>query len=79
MREAIRSAPELEAEELDAAQRELLRAQRSALLGLRQDGIISDEVLEAPSAEVDNRLITGDFDLNASDGGQAAKGPDGES
>ena len=68
VRDAIRSAPELEAEELDTTLRELLRAQRSALLGLRQDGIISDEVLETLTAEVDARLISGEFDLEAHDG-----------
>jgi hypothetical protein len=58
----------LEAEEVDTALRELLRAQRSALLGLRQDGVISDEVLETLTAEVDARLISGEFDLEAHDG-----------
>jgi CPA1 family monovalent cation:H+ antiporter len=68
VRDAIRSAPELEAEELDTTLRELLRAQRSALLGLRQDGIISDEVLENLTAEVDARLISSEFDLEAHEG-----------
>jgi CPA1 family monovalent cation:H+ antiporter len=70
VRDAIRSVPGLEAEELDTTLRELLRAQRGALLGLRQDGTISDEVLETLTAEVDARLISGDFDLVAHDGDQ---------
>ncbi|MFZ6027497.1 MAG: Na+/H+ antiporter [Chloroflexota bacterium] len=56
VREVLRSIPELEAEEIDTTQREVLRAQRSALLGLRRDGVISDDVFEALSAEVDARL-----------------------
>jgi CPA1 family monovalent cation:H+ antiporter len=68
VRDAIRSVPELEAEELDTTLRELLRAQRSALLGMRQDGIISDEVLENLTAELDARLISGEFDLEAHEG-----------
>jgi CPA1 family monovalent cation:H+ antiporter len=62
-REAMRSVPEFEAEELDATLREILRAERSALLGLRQDGIISDEAFEALTAEVDAQLASGEFDL----------------
>ena len=57
VREVLQSVPELEAEEIDTARRELLRAERSALLGLRQDGIISEEVYEELSAEVDANLI----------------------
>jgi len=67
VRDAIRSVPEFETEELDTTLRELLRAQRSALLGLRQDGIISDEVLETLTAELDGRLSSGEFDLVAHD------------
>ena len=42
-----------EAEELDTGWRELLRARRGALLGLRRDGIISEEVFEKLTSEVD--------------------------
>ena len=42
--------PSIEAEVLDTARRELLRAERSALLGLRRDGIISDDVYEELTA-----------------------------
>jgi CPA1 family monovalent cation:H+ antiporter len=49
----LKEEPVLESEELDSARREILRAQRSAYLGLRSDGVISDEVYEKLSAEVD--------------------------
>jgi CPA1 family monovalent cation:H+ antiporter len=53
VREVLRSEPEIESEELDTAQRELLRAQRSALDGLRRDGVISDDVFAQLASEVD--------------------------
>jgi CPA1 family monovalent cation:H+ antiporter len=53
LRSLLNNAPTLETEELDTAKRELLRAQRSALLGLRRDGVISEEVFEQLSSEVD--------------------------
>lgn len=56
VREVLQSLPELEAEEIDTARRELLRAERSALLSLRQDGVISEEVFESLSSEVDANL-----------------------
>jgi len=46
----------LEAEEIDTARREVLRAQRSALLGLRHDGVISDDVFDQLSVEIDGLL-----------------------
>jgi NhaP-type Na+/H+ and K+/H+ antiporter len=49
----------LEAEELETGWREMLRAQRSALLSLRQDGVISDDVFEQLSTEVDAQLSEG--------------------
>jgi CPA1 family monovalent cation:H+ antiporter len=51
--------PILEAEELDTGWREVLRAQRSALLDLRRDGVISEEVYEQLSTEVDAQLSEG--------------------
>ncbi len=51
--------PVLEAEELETGWREMLRAQRSALLSLRQDGVISDDVFEQLSTEVDAQLNEG--------------------
>jgi CPA1 family monovalent cation:H+ antiporter len=59
VREMLQSDPALEAEELDTGWRELLRAQRSALLGLRRDGVISEEVFEELSSEVDAQLSEG--------------------
>ncbi len=61
VRESLRSAPALEAEEMNIARREILRAQRSAFMGLLQDGMISNEVYENLSAEMD-ATITGDDD-----------------
>lgn len=51
--------PVLEGEELETGWREMLRAQRSALLSLRQDGVISDDVFEQLSTEVDAQLSEG--------------------
>jgi CPA1 family monovalent cation:H+ antiporter len=59
VRESLRAAPALEAEEMDTARREILRAQRSAFMGLRQDGVISEEVFERLSAEVNATLEAG--------------------
>ena len=64
VREVLHAEPELEAEELDTARRELLRAQRSALQSLRRDGVISEESFETLTAEVDAGL--GGLDLAAS-------------
>ncbi len=59
VRATLREEPALEAEELDTARREILRAQRSAILGLHRDGVISDEVYEKLAAEVDGVLSEG--------------------
>ncbi|HNT25461.1 MAG TPA: Na+/H+ antiporter [Anaerolineales bacterium] len=59
VRESLRSAPTLEAEEMDIARREILRAQRSAFMGLLQDGVISNEVYENLSAEIDATITDG--------------------
>ncbi|HLB46818.1 MAG TPA: Na+/H+ antiporter [Anaerolineales bacterium] len=59
VREVLLTDPALEAEELDTGWRELLRAQRGALLGLRRDGVISEEVFEKLTAEVDAGLTAG--------------------
>jgi CPA1 family monovalent cation:H+ antiporter len=56
MRQVIRSAPEIEADELDTARREALRAQRGALHGLLRDGVISQEVFDKLSLEIDAEL-----------------------
>jgi len=52
VRAVLRADPALGAEELTATRRELLRTQKSALLGLRNDGVISEKVFEALVAEV---------------------------
>ncbi len=59
VRELLREEPELESEELATIRREILRAQRSAYLGLRGDGVISEEAYEKLSAEVDAVLEEG--------------------
>lgn len=52
LRDVLQATPELEAHELETAQRELIRARRSALMGLRRDGVISEDVFEELVAEV---------------------------
>ena len=59
VRELLRVEPELESEELATIRREILRAQRSAYLGLRGDGVISEEAYEKLSAEIDAVLEEG--------------------
>jgi monovalent cation:H+ antiporter, CPA1 family len=59
VRELLRVEPGLESEELETTRREILRAQRSAYLGMRGDGVISEEVYEKLSAEVDAALEDG--------------------
>ena len=56
LREILREEPALEAEEIATARREILRSQRSSLMGLRRDGVISEEVFENLAAEVDAML-----------------------
>jgi CPA1 family monovalent cation:H+ antiporter len=58
VREILKAAPKLEAEELEVAQREALRARRSALLGLRHDGVISEDVFDELAAEIDLALVS---------------------
>jgi CPA1 family monovalent cation:H+ antiporter len=53
VREVLRAEPLLQEEELEAAQREILRAKRSAYLGLRRDGVISEDVYDELTAQVD--------------------------
>lgn len=56
VREVFVSDPSVEAEEMDTARREALRAQRSALNSLRRDGVISDDNYARLVAEVDAAL-----------------------
>jgi CPA1 family monovalent cation:H+ antiporter len=59
VQEALRSSPDLEAQELVTARRELLRAQRGMLATLRRDGVISDIAYEDLITEVDAALEIG--------------------
>ncbi len=56
VKEVMVSDPAVEAEELDTARREALRAQRSALSGLLRDGVISEEAYSHLVGEVDAAL-----------------------
>jgi CPA1 family monovalent cation:H+ antiporter len=56
VKQVITSDPTVEAEELDTAHREALRAQRSALTGLLRDGVISEETYSQLVGEVDSAL-----------------------
>lgn len=57
VKEILTANPSVEAEELDTARREALRAERSALNGLVRDGVISDEIYEQLVGEVDTALM----------------------
>lgn len=57
VREVLAAHPELEAEELVTARRELLRAQRSTLSTLLKDGILSEDVYAQLVSEVDAALL----------------------
>jgi uncharacterized protein YaaQ len=56
VREVVLSDPAVEAEELDTAYRESLRAQRAALTGLLRDGVISEDVYSELVSEIDSAL-----------------------
>ena len=58
VRELLLANPSLAAEEVQSVQRELLRAQRAALLDLRRDGVISEEAFEKLVAEVDAEITS---------------------
>ncbi len=59
VKEVLAGAPELEAEELETARREGLRAQRSMLANLIRDGVIKDDTYENLVSEIDVALDTG--------------------
>jgi monovalent cation:H+ antiporter, CPA1 family len=61
VREIMVSDPAVEAEELDTARREALRAQRSALRGLLRDGVISESSYSLLLDEVDTALMNEDL------------------
>lgn len=57
IREVMVSDPAVEAEDLDTARREALRAQRAALRGLLRDGVISESSYSTLIDEVDSALM----------------------
>jgi hypothetical protein len=57
VKQVMTSEPEVEAEELDTAYREALRAQRTALTGLLRDGVITEEAYSQLIGEVDEALM----------------------
>jgi CPA1 family monovalent cation:H+ antiporter len=57
IREVMISDPAVEAEDLDTARREALRAQRSALRGLLRDGVISESSYSLLIDEIDTALM----------------------
>jgi CPA1 family monovalent cation:H+ antiporter len=57
VKQVISSEPDVEAEELDTAYREALRAQRSALTGLLRDGVITEETYSKLTGDVDEALM----------------------
>ena len=57
VRQVMTSDPDVEAEELDTAYRETLRAQRTALTGLLHDGVISEDTYSQLIGEVDEALM----------------------
>jgi monovalent cation:H+ antiporter, CPA1 family len=59
VRGMLMADPVLEAEELETGWREMLRAQRSSLFDLRHDGVITEDVFEQLSTEVDAQLSEG--------------------
>jgi CPA1 family monovalent cation:H+ antiporter len=65
VRSTMRADPALEAEELDTGWREVLRAQRSSYLGLRRDGVISEDVFDTLTTEIDAQLAEGTVPLPA--------------
>ncbi len=67
VRSTMRADPVLEAEELDTSWRELLRAQKSSFLSLRRDGVISEDVFDALTAEIDAQLTEGTVPVLTSD------------
>jgi CPA1 family monovalent cation:H+ antiporter len=58
VKQGMTSDPEVEAEELDTAYREALRAQRTALSGLLHDGIITEDTYSKLVGEVDHSLTS---------------------
>ena len=57
VKQVMTSEPDVEAEELDTAYREALRAQRTALTGLLHDGVITEDTYSKLIGEVDEALM----------------------
>jgi CPA1 family monovalent cation:H+ antiporter len=57
-KEVLRNHPELEAEEMEDARRESLQAQRSTLISLLKDGVISNDIYNQLVSEVDAALTS---------------------
>jgi monovalent cation:H+ antiporter, CPA1 family len=57
VKHVMTSEPDVEAEELDTAYREALRAQRTALTGLLRDGVITEDTYSKLIGEVDEVLM----------------------
>ncbi len=57
VKQVMSSEPDVEAEELDTAYREALRAQRTALTGLLRDGVITENTYSKLIGEVDETLM----------------------
>lgn len=57
VKQVMTSEPDVEAEELDTAYREALRAQRTALTGLLHDGVITEGTYSHLLGEVDEALM----------------------
>jgi CPA1 family monovalent cation:H+ antiporter len=60
VKEIMKADPSVEAEELDTARRESLRAQRSTLSGLLKDGVITEDTYAQLVSEVDAALARQD-------------------
>ncbi len=56
LRKLLEEHEELSSHELALARRELLRAQRSALIDLRREGALSDEAFEHLATVIDEEL-----------------------
>jgi CPA1 family monovalent cation:H+ antiporter len=57
VKQVMTSEPDMEAEELDTAYREALRAQRTAFTGLLHDGVITEDIYSKLIGEVDEALM----------------------
>jgi CPA1 family monovalent cation:H+ antiporter len=61
VKEVIQADPRVEAEEMDTARREALRAQRSALISLLNDGVISEENFSHLAREIDMAMTESQY------------------